>query len=1325
MSFSTITNRWLNRFYKSIAVLLVLFAVLISALRLLLPYAHNYRQDFQDYLNQTYQSKITIGILTMDWQKLGPALVAKNVNLVNTDGIEVFIESIDIRVDFWRSLRARQLITQDFTLVGAKVFLSTKLIGDDKLSAEDQQRLNHVVDLFLNQFRRFSLRDSQLILQTGQNQSTFLISQLEWLNKGDRHQAKGDIVVDGVTANNLKLQLDIQGSGLGDMSGQVYVEANQLNITPWLDTLLAIDNDKTNSDINFSAWLTINQGKAQQVQLVLGQNQINWQHKSQSHELGISEGQFALKDIHGFDHFNLYSTALTLILDQQSWQPTHIMLQQKPENLSAYVSYFDIAGVNSLVPLFYQDEKLSNLLSTLAPIGDLGQIYFNKSLTATSQQAKLQLVANFDHYGNQFSHGIPGIKNVSGQILLDNQQVQVSFKALKAQLDFAQHFLRPIPYDQLSATLNANFTDQGWQINSDDFSLSSNELSLSADIKLVQPKHGETELALLTLVQDLDTANIHFYYPHLLMGENLVNYLNAGLIEGQIDQAQVLFNGPLSHFPFDDNSGILTVDASLSQAKFEFSPQWPAITDFAANLNFTNNSMLITGRSGQLSGIDVTGVEAAIAELTGEQILAVDVALAATQPAVIADLIQLSPLKSSVGATLKQIVISKPVTGHYSLMLPLQNPTASVSKGWVNFSDNDIALQSPRMDLFGVNGQLTFNNDVIKVDKLAANLFSLPLVLNINAGNKARYYATDIHFDANWQDQRWLKHVPEQLKKYGQGALDWQGDLSLYMHHDGGFSYDLAIDSGLTDIQLDLPAPFALSAGQNMPLVIKASGQVEQSTINAQLGSQLSFYGVLEHQKQQFSRAHLVLGDETMLLPMDGFHITTKLAQADFDQWQPLIADIINTVTNHQVASSGATVKTPLVLKPERIRGTVNELTLAGQTLNDVSFNLLDKQQWWLLQLNAKQARTRIKLYSDWLGQGVEVNADFLHLSSSGGDSEHAVAVLDSAAELARQNALFANIPPMRVHCESCSLDKLDFGEVNFSIEKSQQDIVKLKRFTAQRGKTKLSLEGQWQHNNQGSKTQIHGDFNAKNVEDELEKLGFASIVKDSGIRLNFKNHWQGGPQDFSLSRLNGDVSTHLDDGYLAEVDDTLRVLSVLSLQSLVRKLKLDFRDIFVNGMLYSKIDGDFRLRDGILYTDNTKMKGAAGDLSIKGNTQMSEGILDYRMSYKPNLTASLPALAWIVGLNPALVIAGFAFDQVVTSKVISEFDFELTGNIEQPNLRQVKRKTQYMSVGRSTPPQIVENTPQSKPVTDMPLKKLSPAVLKRDKNNSVEDVDG
>lgn len=1304
MSITTVSNRWLNRLYKTIAIFLVIVAVLLSAFRLLLPYVEHYRADLQDYLNEKNQTQITLGSLSMAWHRFGPVLVSTDVSLLDTDQASVYIKQMELKLDFWASLSQQTLVSSNLVIKGAKVHIEQSLwsnqtpinneVNQSPVSAQEENADNFsmITNIFLNRLNRFSIIDSEIVIKNDALERDVHINNLHWLNTDELHQAQGSVVINDLSSNNIQLSLNLTGESSNELNGQIYVEANHLDITPWLDSVLAVENDKTKSDISFSAWLNVKNSAIERLQAKLDENNIHWYIKESKQKLSLGEGQLLLVKGKKPNSFRMFSTPLLLQFNQQEKQEFTVSANQESEYFSAFISALDLSLLGQLGPLVVEEQATRDLFSQLSLSGQVTDIHIAK------QQERFQLVTDFSQLSNKFSHGIPGLTNISGNISYVNDELFIKINANDGALDFAQHFITPIDYQTLNAELNLSFLASGWRLAVNSLDFVSPKLNLSAQVEVDSPSDGETTMALMADIHQGDAALAGHFYPLSLMSDNLVGYLNSAIVDGTIEQAQVLVNGPLSHFPFTDGSGIFVVDAELTESTFKFANEWPEITDFSANLNFTNNSMLITGRKGFLSGLDVTGVRAEIEELKGEQLLKVETKIKPSQADLVANLMNHSPLKDTVGATLEQLQVSGEISGNFSLDLPLHDVSQSLARGVINFADNNVALQTPRMDFSEVNGQLTFANDRINTKNLSLLWQGLPIKLDINGENKENYYNTDIAMQAIWQEGVYQQHVPDLLKKYSAGELPWSGTLSLHQHHQDGFSYNLAISSDLTGSILNLPQPYGKKAAQTNGFSVTATGQKTRSTINAQLGEEMSFYGVLHHKNTSFAQAHLVLGNEKMLLPMNGFHITTKLKQAEFSHWQPLISDIIDTVNDKEQLENNeiAADSTPLFAVPERIRGTIGELVVLGQTLNNVSFNLLDKEHWWLLQLNAKETRSQIKFYPDWYEQGVDINAEFVHLVPT--DSEHeksneaALALESSVSEIVTNDMVFANIPKMNFHCDRCQVGLLNLGEVNFTVERSHDDIISVNQFSAKRDKTMLSLSGDWRHNQQESMSQFTGDLVVDSIEHEMNQLGYESIIRDSGAELDFKLNWSGGPHDFEMSQSNGQFSAEIDDGYLADVSDKARIFSVLSLQSLVRKLTLDFRDIFSDGMFYSTIKGEYQLKQGVLYTDSTKMNGTAGDLFMTGNTNLATGMLDYKMSYKPNLTSSLPVLAWIATLNPVTFLAGVAIDQVIKSQVVSEFTFELTGNVSDPNFREVDRKSKDVSVGRKSPPEIVDN---------------------------------
>ena len=1299
MSIVNTSNRWLNRLYKTVAILLVLLAVLISAFRLFLPYVHHYQLPLQNYLNEQFQANISIGKLSMTWQRSGPILIIGDVQVFETESASVFIKQLELQVDFWSTISQQSLISKNLILSGAIADFSEKLwLGKEENNSSgvankdtDADDISVISDLFLNRITRFSIRDSQITVRNKLITRSVRLNQLRWLNTGERHQAEGSVVLNGLSSNNLQLKLDLQGYKGSMLTGEMYLQANQIDITPWLDDVLVLEDDKTSTDINFSAWLRINSSEIDRLQINFSDSTMHWQVENKKQQLTLDQGQLLLVKGKTERSFNLYTTPLSLQFNDQKPQQFSGMLAKKDNDFSLYLSDVDVAMLAQLTPLIVAKKATRNLLSEMTLTGKIEDFYIR------NQNNELQILTNFSSFNNSYSYGIPGLENVSGNLSYVNNYLSVDFSAEQGNLDFDKLFVQAFPYQSLSGQLNAVFDDNGWVLTVETVDFLSEEINLSAQVKVEAPIDSEVNLALLANVTNGNAGLVGRYLPLPIMSDNLVRYLNTAVVSGRVENAQILINGPISRFPFTDGSGIFVVDAELSQSEFKFVENWPAITDFVANLNFTNNSMLITGRGGKLTGLDISGVRAGIADLAHGQILTVDAQIKPTQARYISDLMNQSPFKESVGSVLEQLKINGEVSGNFNLNLPLNNNEQALASGTIKFDNNQVALQTPKMDFSEVHGELSFSNDKISTKNLTLKWQGLPISLDISGMDKAGYYDTNINLTALWPESEWLAHIPQKLKRYTTGELPWQGNLSLYQHHQGGFSYNASFDSDLTNTQLLLPAPYERNHEQEKYLSLQVNGDDSQSKVVLKYGDKMHFSGLLDHQSTTFTRANLMLGEGTMALPNDGFHITTKLEQVDFSLWQPLISNILDSInqpSNNQLSSNQLSTSSaeqdnssPFLAKPKRIRGSVGQFKIFGQELTNVSFNLLDKPEWWLLQLNAKETRSQIKIYPDWLEQGLDINAEFLKLISNNKELEVKSPLAIQQSNTAENDSIFDHIPPMTFHCDSCTIDLLDLGEVDVQVKRVDHQTIEFTDFTAKRNKTELSLSGRWLHNEQESTTSLAGKLSIDDIEKELKALSFGSGIKDSGGELEFNLNWSGGLHDFAVAHLNGDFNARLDDGYLADVPDAARILSVLSLQSLVRKLTLDFRDVFSKGMFYSYIKGEYQLNQGLMTTQNTEMKGTAGNLFMTGHTNLVTGELDYDMSYSPNISSNLPVIAWIVtSLNPVTFLAGVAIDQVIKSQVVYELNFELTGTIENPEFKEVDRKSKSISIDSAQP---------------------------------------
>jgi uncharacterized protein YhdP len=108
--------------------------------------------------------------------------------------------------------------------------------------------------------------------------------------------------------------------------------------------------------------------------------------------------------------------------------------------------------------------------------------------------------------------------------------------------------------------------------------------------------------------------------------------------------------------------------------------------------------------------------------------------------------------------------------------------------------------------------------------------------------------------------------------------------------------------------------------------------------------------------------------------------------------------------------------------------------------------------------------------------------------------------------------------------------------------------------------------------------------------------------------------------------------------------------------------------------------------------TRNTVVDGSAGEITMRGYTNLVSKELNYRIAFAPKVTSSLPLIvAYMV--NPATALAALALDQVLTSaKVISNIKFSLTGTIDDPKLEELQRDSKEISLPAQNKSMPVDN---------------------------------
>jgi uncharacterized protein YhdP len=192
-----------------------------------------------------------------------------------------------------------------------------------------------------------------------------------------------------------------------------------------------------------------------------------------------------------------------------------------------------------------------------------------------------------------------------------------------------------------------------------------------------------------------------------------------------------------------------------------------------------------------------------------------------------------------------------------------------------------------------------------------------------------------------------------------------------------------------------------------------------------------------------------------------------------------------------------------------------------------------------------------------------------------------------------------------------------------------------------------------------------------------LDRLGTSKAIRGGKGHLSGQIGWTGSPFALDYETLSGQINVAIDSGQFLKVDPgAARLLGVLSLQSLPRRLSLDFRDLFQQGFAFDNITGDVTIEQGVAKSNNLRMRGVQAVVLMEGSADIEHESQDLRVVVVPEINAGTAALAYAV-INPAIGLGAF-LAQAILKKPLTEAgtrEFHVSGSWADPKVERVDHK--------------------------------------------------
>ena len=955
-----------------------------------------------------------------------------------------------------------------------------------------------------------------------------------------------------------------------------------------------------------------------------------------------------------------------------------------------------------------------------------------------SWQGPLEAIARFDARGRvtrlalaaqpvpsvpgttatQATPGRPGIRGAALDFDLTQSGGKAKLAIERGALDLPGVFDEPVlPLDRLSADVQWQLAGEqiGVQLANVTFANADAQGEFQASWKTSDPvkSAGRSRFpGVLDLQGSLsrgDGARVHRYLPLTLTPE-VRGYVREAVTQGAITEARFKVRGDLHDLPFaNPKLGDFHIAGKVRDVTYAFVPAsiqprearpWPALTQLAGELVFDRSAMQIKGASGRLTGgagLQVTKAEAQIADLAKATVV---VSAEARGPlGEMLRVVAASPLDAMTGQALTTATATGNADLRLRLALPIQAINTSKVQGSVTLAGNDVQLSPDTPLLARARGVVAFSDSG----------FAL-------TGVQARALGGDLRLEGGMRVVPGVETVPliRAQGSFTAEALQQAHELGflsrLARHASGGAAYtatlgfrrgvaELSLASSLQGLALQLPAPLAKSAEATLPLrfektLLRDTAAAGNGPLRDQLLLELGRLGSavyvreLDGPQVRVVRGSIgvgLLAGESAPLPGDGVVANINLASADLDAWETVLTQAAGAAASAEATSAASSYL------PTSIAVRARELTVQGRKLNNVVVGGSREGLTWRANLEARELNGYGE-YRQASGAGAgRIYARLARLNIAPSAATEVEALLDDQS---------TSVPALDIVVDDLELrgkklGRVEVEAVNLGAGAAAREVGvrewRLNKLNVLLPEASFSATGNWaaapaQSVTAGSprlprppgerrRTVMNFRLDIGDSGELLTRFGMKEVVRGGKGRMEGQVAWLGSPLTLDYTTMNGQFNVNVETGQFLKADPGLaKLLGVLSLQSLPRRLTLDFRDVFSEGFAFDFVRGDIRIEQGIALTNNLQMKGVNAAVLMDGRADIARETQDLRVVVVPEINAGTASLVATV-INPAIGLGSFLAQIFLRRPLIQAAtqEFHVDGTWTDPKVTKVE----------------------------------------------------
>lgn len=796
------------------------------------------------------------------------------------------------------------------------------------------------------------------------------------------------------------------------------------------------------------------------------------------------------------------------------------------------------------------------------------------------------------------------------------------------------------------------------------------------------------------------------YLPRVI-GEKTLDYLESSILSGKASNGTWEVRGRLVDFPwhnFNPSEGRFRIEADVVDGKFDFLPSlsdssapagdsWPVLEKISAHLLFEGNRMLITGKSLASRSLSGSGITVEIPDYTSSPArLLIQGDIHGKGEAAVDYLKNSRQLNEILEGVFGPLSAKGSTETKLSLDIPLSHPEKLKYSVSTTLNDVDVTWGDSLPTSESTNGVLIVENGLVYTPMpLSGILSGKPLQTLIRT--------TDDAAVLEFEGRAALDDV-DQIFGIEEASLAGMVSGSAPVHVEAkipfsskGFS--ISGKTSLEGLSSSLPEPLKKAAEEKW----NSSFEYSQTPLRADLKVVSSGFGSIaaefarEESGLRLESGTFCLGKAACTpVKKGGISAFIDIDELNLDEWaaafekQPQAAPI-DPVAEILKDNSLAVSKPAAALNSVNLRNISNSevkikrLEWKNALIEDLRLSAFSNDLGWRAEISSSAITGSVsQIYG---GSGL-LKADFSKLylpdlfSGIGSSSN-----IDNPT-----SSIPLHVPDLDIVLDNFKIGERDFGKFELKAE-NEEERLSINKVSLTNIGARAEGSGSWTYptiSEPSGTSSLRFNIDVQDAGVVLHSLGVNDVVhRAPGSTLGFLS-WKGQPHQFNLKSLSGSFQTQSGAGRILQVEPGAgRLLSLFSMQHVLRRLTLDFSDVVSKGFSFDSFSSDVQIQNGLMKLKKASLYGSAAAIGIEGDIDLVNEVLDLDVVVVPSLNTEGASIALAIA-NPAVGIGTLVAQLAFKDKISQLFsmEYQVRGGFDSPEV--IKRSKERVQETETLP---------------------------------------